>query len=154
MNTKNNQRRRETIAAIDAAFVSLLNEKELKDISVSELCEKAEINRSTFYENYEDAFALANAYSEKIEKQTADQPHHDGEFAWIFDYIKANADVFEIYFKLGISKKSADYKTLFFRNGVYAIAKMWFEGGCIEPQRIWRLLFAENIRSYFENRPQ
>lgn len=133
MNTKNNQRRRETIAAIDAAFISLLKEKELKDISVSELCEKAEINRSTFYENYADVFALANAYSEKIEKQIADQPHTDGEFAWIFDYIKANADVFEIYFKLGISKKSADYKTLFFRNGVYAVAKMWFEGGCREP---------------------
>ena len=34
MNTKNNQRRRETIVAIDAAFISLLKEKELKDISV------------------------------------------------------------------------------------------------------------------------
>ena len=133
MNTKNNQRRRETIAAIDAAFVSLLKEKELKDISVSELCEKAEINRSTFYENYEDVFALASAYSEKIENQIADHPYTEGEFAWIFDYIKANADVFEIYFKLGISKKSADYKTLFFRNGVYAVVKMWFEGGCKEP---------------------
>lgn len=129
MNTKNNQHHRKTIAAIDTAFVSLLKEKELKDISVSELCERADVNRSTFYENYADVFALANAYSEKIENQAADQPHTDGEFAWIFDYIKSNADVFEIYFKLGISKKSADYKTLFFRNGVYAVAKMWFEGG-------------------------
>lgn len=134
MNTKNNQRQKEMIAAIDAAFVSLLKEKELKDISVSELCEKAEINRSTFYENYADMFALANAYSEKIENQIAEQPHTDGEFAWIFDYIKSNADVFEIYFKLGISKNSAaDYKNLFFRNGVYAVEKMWFEGGCQEP---------------------
>ena len=32
-----------------------------------------------------------------------------------------------------MSKKTADYKTLFFRNGVYAVAKMWFEGGCVEP---------------------
>ena len=132
MNTKNNQRHRETIAAIDTAFVSLLKEKELKDISVSELCERAEINRSTFYENYADVFALANAYSEKIENQVADQTHTDGEFAWVFDFIKMNADVFEIYFKLGVSKKSDDYKTLFFRNGVYAVAKMWFEGGCKE----------------------
>ena len=111
MNTKNNQRHRETIAAIDTAFVSLLKEKELKDISVSELCEKAGVNRSTFYENYADVFALANAYSEKIENQVVDHPHTEGEFAWIFDYIKANADVFEIY----------------------SVAKMWFEVGCIEP---------------------
>ena len=133
MNVTNNKRHQETIAAIDRAFLSLLKEKDLKDISVSELCEKAEVNRSMFYDNYTDMFTLANVYAEKIEKQVEDQLHADGEFAWIFEYIKANTDVFEIYFKLGISKKSADYKTLFFRNGVYAVAKMWFEGGCVEP---------------------
>ena len=133
MNIKNNQRHKETINGIDAAFVLLLNEKELKDISVSELCEKAEISRSTFYENYTDVFSLANVCAEKIEKCVAEQIHVDGEFAWIFDYIKTNSVVFEIYFKLGMSKKSADYKNLFFRNGVYAVAKMWFEGGCVEP---------------------
>ena len=133
MNVTNNKRHQETIAAIDRAFLSLLKEKDLKDISVSELCEKAEVSRSMFYDNYTDMFTLANVYAEKIEKQVEDQPHADGEFAWIFEYIKANTDVFEIYFKLGISKKSADYKTLFFRNGVYAVAKMWFEGGCVEP---------------------
>ena len=133
MNVTNNKRHQETIAAIDRAFLSLLKEKDLKDISVSELCEKAEVSRSMFYDNYTDMFTLANVYAEKIEKQVEDQPHADGEFAWIFEYIKANTDVFEVYFKLGISKKSADYKTLFFRNGVYAVAKMWFEGGCVEP---------------------
>ena len=133
MNTKNNRRHQDTIAAIEATFVSLLNEKELKDISVSELCEETEISRSTFYENYADVFALANTYAEKIEKSVAEQPHTNGEFAWIFDYIKVNADMFVNYFKLGMSKKSADYKKLFFRNGVYAVAKMWFEGGCVEP---------------------
>ena len=149
MNTKNNQHHKDTITAIDAAFVSLLKEQDLKDISVSELCEIAGINRSTFYENYTDVFALANAYSEKIEKQVADQPHTDGEFAWIFDYIKANADVFEIYFKLGISKKSADYKTLFFRNGVYAVAKMWFEGGCQEsPEQMGEIIKREYKKAF------
>ena len=149
MNTRNNQRRRETIAAIDAAFVSLLKGKELKDISVSELCERADVNRSTFYENYADVFALANACSEKIEKQVADQPHTDGEFAWIFDYIKANAEVFEIYFKLGISKKSADYKKLFFRNGVYAVAKMWFDEGCKEPpEQMGEIVKREYMKIY------
>ena len=133
MNVTNNKRHQKTIAAIDRAFLSLLKEKDLKDISVSELCEKAEVNRSTFYKNYADVFAMANAYSEKTENQVAEQPHTNGEFAWIFNYIKSNADVFEIYFKLGISKKPDDYKTLFFRNGVYAVAKMWFEGGCVEP---------------------
>ena len=33
MNTKNNQRHQNTIAAIEAAFISLLKEKELKESS-------------------------------------------------------------------------------------------------------------------------
>ena len=149
MNTKNNQRHQDTIAAIEAVFFSLLKEKELKDISASELCEKAGINRSTFYDNYTDVFSLANAYAEKIEKSVAEQPHTNGEFAWIFDYIKSNADVFEIYFKLGMSKKSADYKTLFFRNGVYAVAKMWFEGGCVEPpERMGEIIKREYRKAF------
>ena len=133
MNVKNNKRHQETISAIDLAFISLLKEKDLKDISVSELCEKADVNRSTFYENYTDVFTLANAYAEKIEKRVEEHPHTNGEFAWIFEYIKANAAVFETYFQLGISKRSGDYKVIFIRNGVYAVAKMWFEGGCVEP---------------------
>ena len=149
MNTKNNQRHQDTIAAIEEAFVSLLNEKELKDISVSELCEKAGINRSTFYDNYTDIFALANAYAERIEKSVAEQPHTDGEFAWIFEHIRANADVFTIYFKLGMSKKSADYKELFFRNGVYAVAKMWFEDGCVEPpERMGEIIKREYRKAF------
>ena len=149
MNIKNNQRHKETINGIDAAFVSLLNEKELKDISVSELCERAEINRSTFYDNYTDIFALANAYAERIEKSVAEQPHTDGEFAWIFEHIRANADVFTIYFKLGMSKKSADYKELFFRNGVYAVAKMWFEGGCVEsPEQMGEIIKREYKKAF------
>ena len=149
MNIKNNQRHKETINGIDAAFVSLLNEKELKDISVSELCEKAGINRSTFYDNYTDIFALANAYAERIEKSVAEQPHTDGEFAWIFEHIRANADVSTVYFKLGMSKKSADYKELFFRNGVYAVAKMWIEGGCVEsPEQMGEIIKREYKKAF------
>ena len=87
MNATNNKRHQETIAVIGRAFLSLMKETDLKDISISELCEKAEVNRSTFYDNYADMFTPVNVYAEKIEKQVEDQPHADGEFAWIFEYI-------------------------------------------------------------------
>lgn len=132
MNVKNNRRHQETIDNIENAFVSLLRDKELNKISVTELCEAAKIDRSTFYANYEDISDLANEVSAKIEKRLKEHPHTDGEFAWIFEYIQANKDVFEIYFKLGISQAKTDYKLLFFRNGAYSVAKMWFDGGCIE----------------------
>ena len=73
-----------------------------KEITVSEIYETAKINRSTFYDHYADVLALMKACSAKIEKQVEAQPHADGAFAWIFEYIKANADIFKNYFKLGM----------------------------------------------------
>lgn len=117
MNVKNNRRHRETIEKIEKAFVSLLKDNDLNKISITELCDTAEVDRSTFYANYEDVSALANEVSAKIEKQLKEQPHTDGEFAWIFEYIKVNQDMFKVYFKLGLSKATVDYKMIFFRNG-------------------------------------
>ena len=59
--------------------------------------------------------------------------HSADDFAWIFEYIKDHPEVFSVYFKLGVSKTTGDYKKIFFRTGAYSVAKMWFDGGCIEP---------------------
>ena len=144
MNTKNNKRHQETIAAIEKAFVTLLREKKIREISVTELCEAAKVDRSTFYANYEDISSLANEVSVKIEKQLEEQPHTDGEFAWIFEYIQANKEEFEMYFKLGLSQAKADYKMIFFRTGAYSVAKMWFDGGCVDsPEQMGEILKRE-----------
>ncbi len=110
-----------------------MRDNELNQLSVTELCDVAGIDRSTFYANYEDVSALANEYAAKIEKHLEEQPHKENDFSWIFDYIKEHPDLFKIYFKLGVSRVSSDYKTTFFRTGAYSVAKMWFEDGCIEP---------------------
>ena len=48
-----------------------------------------------------------------------------------------------------ISKKTADYKTMFFRNGVYVVAKMWFEGGCKEPkEQMGEIVKREYLKIY------
>ena len=112
--------------------MALLKDKELADISVTELCEAADIDRSTFYAHYEDVFALGNACAADIEKRLYEVSHSADDFAWIFEYIKEHPEVFSIYFKLGVSKTTGDYKEIFFRNGAYSVAKMWFAGGCVE----------------------
>ena len=124
MNTKDNKRHQETIQRVYSTFAELLQEQELNEISVTELCKRANIERSTFYANFEDISALANTYSSEIEKQVAALPHEEGEFSWIFEYILENKDLFHVYFKLGTSQTASDYKTLFFRNGVYSVAKL------------------------------
>lgn len=49
---------RYTKKVIRSAFLSLLREKNVKQITVTELCKLAEINRATFYKHYRDAFDL------------------------------------------------------------------------------------------------
>lgn len=132
MNTPNNKRSLETEECLKNTLISLLKDKELADISVTELCEAADVNRSTFYAHYDDVASLANACAAQIERQVSEQPHIDGDFSWLFEYIKEHHDFFNIYFKLGVSQISNDYKAIFFRHGVYSVIKMWFEDGCLE----------------------
>ena len=132
MNTPNNSRSLATEECLNNTLMALLKDKELADISVTELCEAADIDRSTFYAHYEDVFALGNACAADIEKRLSEVSHSVDDFAWIFKYIKDHPEVFSVYFKLGVSKTTGDYKEIFFRSGAYSVAKMWFDSGCIE----------------------
>ena len=132
MITPNNKRSLATEECLNNTLMALLKDKELADISVTELCEAADIDRSTFYAHYEDVLALGNACAADIEKRLSAVAHSADDFAWIFEYIKEHPTDFSIYFKLGVSKTTGDYKEIFFRNGAYSVAKMWFDSGCIE----------------------
>ncbi|MBR4627894.1 MAG: TetR/AcrR family transcriptional regulator [Ruminococcus sp.] len=52
MNTKGNQRVRLTKRLLRESLIKLLGKQTIYDITVSQLCEDAEINRSTFYKYY------------------------------------------------------------------------------------------------------
>ena len=152
MNTPNNKRARATEKCLKNTLMALLKDKELADISVTELCEAADIDRSTFYAHDEDVAALGNACAADIEKQLSEVSCSADDFTWIFEYIKEHPDVFSIYFRLGVSKTNGDYKKIFFRTGSYSVAKMWFDGGCEESpaqmgeivKREYRKLFSVN----------
>ena len=149
MNIKDNKRHQETLQHIYLAFAALLQKQELNNISVTELCEMANVDRSTFYANFDDIPALANSLAAEIEKQIAAQPHAEGEFAWIFEYILENTELFRIYFKLDVSQSSSDYKTIFFRKGAYSVAKLWFEDGCKEsPEQMGNLVKREYTKLF------
>ena len=67
MNVKNNKRRRESQEKIERAFIELLQSRDIKDITVSDIIKITELNRSTFYANYTDIFDLADKTREKLE---------------------------------------------------------------------------------------
>ena len=141
MNTPMNKRRLETMEHIEQAFVELMQTCSMKEISVTDICRHANINRSTFYANYDDVAALAAAFCSNVEKRTADLAQSADNFVWLFEHVAANPMAFRAYFRLDIPPAASDYKSLFIRNGVYGIVKCWFDGGCMESaEEMGRLL--------------
>ena len=168
MNTKNNKRRRESCEKIEKAFVELLQTKEIKDITVSDLVKASELNRSTFYANYMDIFDLAEKTREKLEREFsnlfADYDYFNERSGALkmFRHIKENQIFYKTYFKLCYDDRhlisiydtsrseqehiqsNIKYHIEFFRNGLNAIIKLWLAGGCKEtPEEMAEVLKQE-----------
>lgn len=60
------RRIRKTQKALQEAFIQLVMEKELNQITIKELCARADINKSTFYLHYRDIYDLASALKGRL----------------------------------------------------------------------------------------
>lgn len=160
MNITNNKRRKESQDKIEHTFVELLQTHEINEVSVTDICKLANINRTTFYNNYMDIYDLADKIKEKLERDVLElysDEHMNGynsnDFSKIFYLVKENPLFFKTYFKLGfdsskifeqnhlydtnLSKKfyrdkHIDYHIEFFKAGFNAIIKKWLDEGCQE----------------------
>ncbi len=74
MQNKEDLRVQKTKAALNEAFTNLLAEKSFEDISVNEICVKAEIRRATFYKHFDDKNHFLREYigflRQRYEKNT------------------------------------------------------------------------------------
>ena len=168
MNVKNNKRRRQSRERIEKAFIELLQTRDIKDITVSDLIKMAELNRSTFYANYIDIFDLADKTRETLEndfgKLFAEYDYFNERTGALkmFRHIKENQIFYKTYFKLCYDEKhlisiydseraktehidtNIKYHIEFFRNGLNAIIKLWLAEGCKEsPEEMAEVLKAE-----------
>lgn len=168
MNTPNNKRRKKSQESIKLVFIHLIQNKELKDISVTDICEKANLNRSTFYANYLDVYDLAEKIIEELEQEIMElyseevESHRSSnDFLKLFYHIKENQLFFTTYFKIssGIETKmgydleiaklfyndnNIDYHIEFFAGGFNAIIKKWLNEGCKKtPEEINQILIDE-----------
>ncbi len=168
MNIKNNKRRQATREKIEAIFVDLLQKKEITQITVSDICKKADINRSTFYSNYEDIYQLADKIKEALEKEVNDLYNGNTanavglNYLSLFQHIKENQLFYKTYFKLGydtkypidinqLNEKSRkyfgdylEYHVEFHKAGLNTIIKKWLSGGCVEdPEEMVKIIKKE-----------
>lgn len=67
-----------TAVRMDEALLSLLEKKDFQYITVKEICNKAEVNRSTFYLHYETMGDLLSETVEYIMQKFQDKFHHIG----------------------------------------------------------------------------
>lgn len=66
MTKKTDRRSKKTQSAIKKAFEELLTEKTISEISITELTNRADIHRATFYLHYEDIYDLYHDYEMDI----------------------------------------------------------------------------------------
>ncbi len=106
-----NRREEYTKRAIRESLAELLMKKPIEKISVAELCELADVNRSTFYRHYTDLYALLDTVIEECLREIFHDAvanlNHDGDFdADGYHYILQICAVTE--------KNKAIYKALLF----------------------------------------
>ena len=168
MNTPNNKRRRESQRRLETAFIQALQTKELNQVTVTELCQAAQVNRTTFYANYQDVYALADAVQKRLEQEVADLYGHRrtheysrDNYLKLFRHIRDNQLFYKTYFKLNVGDqlrfaaydikdaaayydRHIDYHIEFFRHGFNAVIKMWLSRDCAEsPEEILEILRSE-----------
>ncbi|MGN0660170.1 MAG: TetR/AcrR family transcriptional regulator, partial [Oscillospiraceae bacterium] len=157
MNTKNNRRRKESREKIETVFYELIQEKELTQISVSDICKRAGLNRTTFYANYTDIYDLADTVRQSLEntmnelfREDIENKVNSNDYLRLFRNIAENQMLYKTYFKLGydnqykivqydtalaekhFGNRFIEYHCEFFKSGLNTIIKIWLAGGCRE----------------------
>ena len=180
MNKTNNKRNQKSEDAIRKAYLNLVvSRNDPETITVSDICKKAGINRTTFYAHYLDINDLLtsiydwmmqeflNVFNEEIENN-----HHSFDFLKLFRNIKENQIFYKLYFKLGFDFKQiflkngesfdiagsyfkdmshVDYHVEFFSAGITAMIQKWLDSGCKEsPETMGKILEEEYHKTIFE----
>ncbi|MGM0904119.1 MAG: TetR/AcrR family transcriptional regulator [Bacillota bacterium] len=107
MSSKIDRRIKYTRLMLKESLMKLLKEKSISSITVKELCELADINRSTFYSHYSDQYDLLTQVEEEIiqdmnETLMSYNLGQDDEalqmIEKIVEYVAANSDICETLF--------------------------------------------------------
>lgn len=149
---------------ITNALLRLLKEKELKDISISEITKTAQVSRISFYRNYDDKDTIIKEYmyltlNEWNKNHPKNSEHAEDEILGdIFAYIIEHKDFYLLLRNRGIFYFLKDiiidalgpkpeysnfdaYTVAFIANGIYGWIEEWFLRGMQESgEEMTRLL--------------
>lgn len=109
MNMNNDQKNTYVKKQITAALLELLNEKPIADISISELTQRAQIGRVSFYRNYQSKEDILREESDRLIKEWGHRYETNPEsspetlFPSLFDFYKEHKEFYTIIFQSGMT---------------------------------------------------
>lgn len=162
MNTKNNVRYKASSEKIETAFLTLILNHNYEDITISQVCNQAGINRSTFYTHYDDINDLIIKIESKFAKGTAnifnygERQTHEAMIE-MFSFVKTNKHFYKAFLnipyvtvaekntkievlknigqKFNLDKSNTMaifYRASFFGAGIKEMCRLWLEYDCKE----------------------
>lgn len=178
MNVKNNLRYKASSEKIETAFLTLILNNKYENITTSQICEQAGVNRSTFYCHYNDINDLIIKIEGKFAKGMASifnygerQTHQ--AFIDMFTFIKENKLFYKAFLNIPYqtlaettikidvlkhlgnnnkvdktNKMGIYYRACFFGAGIKEMCRLWLEHGCKESPK----QMAELILQEYANR--
>ena len=144
-----------TKRCIREALFECLREKDINKITISSLCEKADINRSTFYKYYGSQYDVIKEMEQEviqlINKQLNDQPK-ETSFIQLLQFLKSNKETIKIFFECNVDNEfpkqvlaldsinnqleqvsqNDPYIKNYILFGSLATIQQWIDAGCIE----------------------
>lgn len=165
MNMNNEQKNTYVKKQITAALLELLKEKPLSDISVSELTNKAEISRVSFYRNYQNKEDILREESERLMKEWGKLYESNPEsapetlFPSLFDFYRDHRDFYTTLYNAGMSSIMMEtiigtiqikpemqnleaYMKSFWAYGIYGWMLEWIKRGMQENGKELSTLFS------------
>ena len=144
-----------TKRCIREALFECLREKDINKITISSLCEKADINRSTFYKYYGSQYDVIKEMEQEVIKlineQLSDQPK-ETSFIQLLQFLKSNKETIKIFFECNVDNEFSKqvlaldsinnqleqvsqndpYIKNYILFGSLATIQQWIDAGCIE----------------------
>ena len=142
------QKMKQARKAVQDAVIELLRTKKVDQLKVMQICKLAHINRSTFYDNYEDIYDMIDQLRDYVAKQYEDdlKRYQDQAFLTMLRRIQANSKIYQLFFRLSLDlhfsnqynfKKWVRYPTnvnkydiAFIQAGIRAVLATWIEDNC------------------------
>ena len=137
------------------ALLLLIRKKEYKDISITEICERAGVTRMSFYRNFESKEDILKKWITRVTDDFLSEsgisykedPAAD-YFIKLFTHMEKHKDICQALYRAGMihmvkdefdrvfitihKGEYDDYKSYFLAGGIYNVFLLWLINGCRE----------------------